>query len=47
MGIALNLSGKEMDLLNTAVICEINHCQTMVDDLKKEMEGPDAERGNR
>lgn len=38
----LNLSDRESKLLNTAVICEINHCQTMADDFKKEMEGPDC-----
>lgn len=42
MSIQLNVSGKELRLLDTALISQINHYQTMVDDYRKEMGSPDC-----
>ncbi|HCT91664.1 MAG TPA: hypothetical protein DF613_09855 [Lachnospiraceae bacterium] len=43
MGIILKFSDKDLELLATALISQANHCQTMVDDLKEEMEVPDCQ----
>lgn len=42
MNMRLNLSDKEVVLLNTALISQINHYQTIVDDYRKEMGSPDC-----